>query len=123
MTFVSQIISQFFKIYKFRFKPFFFLFSKFPHRRYYITSIFFRLKMPKKMCKNSATHFFFLCYHISKVNFNDNVHFRISLRETLVFLSRKSLRKCRSLRSLNLPLAFEKNRFGGKCLWRCFTSD
>ena len=51
---------------------------------------FFRLKMPKKLSKNSATTFFFMCYHIAKVDINENVHFRISLS------------------SLNLPLALEK---------------
>ena len=37
--------------------------------------------MHKKLCKNSATLFFFLCYHTSKAVFSVNVHFRISLRE------------------------------------------
>ena len=70
--------------------------------------------MHKKLCKISATPFSFLCYHNAKDDFNENVHFRISLRETLIFFSRTIFRKCRSFRSLNLPLALVKVSFRGK---------
>ena len=41
------------------------------------------LKMHKKLCKNSASGFLGMCYDKRAMNFVENVHFRISLRETL----------------------------------------
>ena len=38
---------------------------KFPHQRHYITKILPLLKRHKKLCKNSASGFFYLCYHTS----------------------------------------------------------
>ena len=60
-----------------------------------------------------------LCYHKVKVDINGNVHFRISLHETLIFLSRTSLRECRSSRSLNLSLAWEWS----KTSWLCSIAE
>jgi len=65
--------------------------------------------MHKNLCKISASPFSILCYHICAVIFSDNVHFRISLRETLLFadsyaFSRRKYFASRG-RSLNLRLA------------------
>ena len=67
--------------------------------------------MHKKLCKNSATLFFFLCYHTSKAVFSVNVHLCISLRETLKIADLNTTRCLKILPFATLiePYGYDRN--------------